>query len=136
MKYSGILPQHHNKLSTVYRALDILIIGFSLLVTCWYFNIPRNDQYSTVVLLASALMIIASDRHDLYRSWRVFGIRREIVELLTVWSIVVVSLLAIAFVCRSIHSFYSSILSFLIKSYNVGRLTPKISAPCAILPFT
>jgi len=105
MKYSGILRQHHSKLSTVYRALDILIIGFSLLVTCWYFNIPWNDQYSSAVLLASALMIIVSYRHDLYRSWRVFGIRREIVELLTVWSIVVVSLLAIAFVFKTTEDY-------------------------------
>jgi len=105
MNYNGLLRQHHSKLSTAYRALDILIVSFSLLVSCWYFDIEWNNQYSTVALLTSALMIFISHRHDLYRSWRVFSIRQEITELSKVWSLVVVSLLAIAFIFKTTEDY-------------------------------
>lgn len=102
---NGILRPHQSKLSLAYRLLDILLIYVSLMISCWYFGGSWDKQYQTSALLASALMIFYSHRHDLYRSWRVFRIRRELLELLTVWSFVVVSLLVAAFIFKSTEDF-------------------------------
>lgn len=101
----GLIRQHQSKLSTLYQILDISIIGLGMLVSCWAFGAEWNETCLMAVGFASGLMVFIAMRHDLYRSWRIYPIRQEILELLSVWSQVLIAMLVISFALKTTDDF-------------------------------
>jgi len=98
---SGFIRPHQSKLSWLYRIFDALIIFFTIGISCWIYDVNWGEKYNLAALVALALMVVFSAQNDLYRSWRVFGLWKELLQLLIVWSYVIVGLLLIAFMTKS-----------------------------------
>lgn len=96
----GLMRPHHEKLALIYRILDIFLIIGSLLFCAWAFEISWSSDYDTAAVLSGVLMVLFSSNSDLYRSWRVAGLVKELLELYTTWVKVIVALLLLAFVFK------------------------------------
>ncbi|MDH5232556.1 MAG: undecaprenyl-phosphate glucose phosphotransferase [Gammaproteobacteria bacterium] len=97
---SGLIRPHAGKLSFLYRLLDITLIVCSLYVIAMIYGVQWSEVYSLASMTVVALMLFFSSRNELYRSWRVTGVYRELWALYTTWAKVLLGLLVFAFIFK------------------------------------
>jgi len=98
---SGFIRPHQSKMSWVYRIGDVLLIVLALHLSVAIYGIVWKTNYDLLAFVTIALLILFSAQNDLYRSWRLFRLHRELIQLFTVWTYIVVGLLLIAFMTKS-----------------------------------
>lgn len=102
---NGLIRPHQSKLSWIHRIIDANILFFTIALTCWMYDVRWGNEYNIAALVGLSLLIIFSVHNDLYRSWRVLGLWKELVQLMVVWSYVVVGLLLIAFMSKTTEEY-------------------------------
>lgn len=98
---AGLIRPHQSKLSWVHRMIDVLLLICMLFVSTWLYDVSWNEHYDIALASAVTLLILFSAQHDLYRSWRVYGLMQELLQLYVVWAYVIVGLLLFAFVTKT-----------------------------------
>jgi len=100
-KHSGFIRPHQSKISWAYRLGDVILVVLALQVSCAIFDAPWKAHYELAAFVGVVLLVLFSAQNDLYRSWRLFQLHKEIIQLFSVWAYVVVGLLLIAFMTKS-----------------------------------
>ncbi len=103
--HRGLIKQHQSKLSMLHRVSDVAIIFGSLALSCLFYGAAWEKIYTLPAIVAAALMVIFSAQNDLYRSWRVFGIFKELMQLYAVWAYVVTGLLLLGFMLKTTEEY-------------------------------
>ena len=102
---NGLVRSHQSKLSWLHRVIDAYIIFLSLSLSCWIYGVIWLEQYYISALVGVSLMVIFSAQNDLYRSWRVYGFVKEVIQLSIVWTYVCIGLLLIAFMTKTTEDY-------------------------------
>ncbi len=110
-KRHGLIKSNQSKLSLMHRISDILIVFFSLVLSCWIYDAVWRGSYTTAVVFAACLLVMFSTQNDLYRSWRVFGVFKELLLVFAVWFYVVTGLLLLAFMFKATEDYSRLVIS-------------------------
>jgi len=110
-KHSGFIRPYQSKISWAYRLGDVLLVVLALYVSCWVFGAPWKAHYELAAFVGVVLLVLFSAQNDLYRSWRLFRLHKEILQLFSVWAYVVVGLLLIAFMTKSTIDYSRLVIS-------------------------
>jgi len=102
---------HHSKISWAYRIGDAVLVFFALYVSCLIWDKPLKEHYELAAFIGVILLVLFSAQNDLYRSWRLVPLRKELLQLLIVWAYVVVGLLFIAFIAKATVDYSRLVIS-------------------------
>lgn len=108
---NGLIRHHQSKLSWAHRINDVAMVLLSLMLACLIYGAPWTDKYTIIASASVTLLIIFAAQCDLYRSWRVFGLFKELVQVYIVWAYVVVGLLLIAFATKTTTDYSRLVIS-------------------------
>ncbi|MGC2166043.1 MAG: undecaprenyl-phosphate glucose phosphotransferase [Gallionella sp.] len=96
-KTTGLVRPHSSRLAMLQRILDAMIIYIAMLAAIVLRDTVSMDQsYLTVVLLSVLLFLLVAESRGLYKSWRTENLTNEVVDVVVVWSTVLVVLLVLA----------------------------------------
>ena len=97
----GYLHAHASRVAFLQRMLDIgLIVAlYGLLLSSS--NLDWDALRVLGLTLAVALFVLLAEMQGMYRSWRTSSVADEIRTVLTIWSLVVFALLALAFATKT-----------------------------------
>lgn len=120
----GRIRAHQGGFSALYRLLDILIILFSLFVSCLVFGqLAQGQEWLLAGLIASGTYVYVSESFDLYRSWRASHYRDLLGLTSLSWGVACAVLLALAYFSKSGES-YSRLV---VGAWFVGTLAALLS---------
>ena len=108
----GIIRQHYSWLAIIQRLIDTSVV-FSLLpiITVMY-SLSYSRAYQMAAIVAALLTWVFMEVVDAYRPWRGARLTSEARVLLTGWLFVVVSVLIIAWACKSTHYYSRVVIGF------------------------
>lgn len=109
--HNGFIRPHQSKIALVYRLGDAFLLVLSLYLSCWLFDRPWTDSYGLAALLAAIFLVIFSAQNELYRSWRLFRVHKELFLLGRVWGYVLVALLLTAFITKVTDEYSRLVIS-------------------------
>ena len=89
---SSLIRAHQNTFSTAFRLLDVAIIGGLLLLLTYLNNESFTQHYLLLSLTAISLFLLFAESLELYRSWRMDTIIRQLSVSVGCWIIVSSSL--------------------------------------------
>jgi len=110
-KHSGFIRPYQSKISWAYRLGDVLLVVLALYLSCVIYDIPWKELYELAAFTGVVLLVLFSAQNDLYRSWRLFRLHKEVLQLFSVWAYVVVGLLLIAFMTKSTVDYSRLVIS-------------------------
>lgn len=81
----GIIQNHTAQFIILYRALDLIIIHFTLMVLCNLYVGSFPEQYLVLSFIATLSFAFIGETFGLYRSWRTTKTNRMLLYTTTVW---------------------------------------------------
>jgi len=101
-QHSGFLQRNRRTLVFLYKVLDSLVIGISLMAGVWlrYGDMGWPRDYSVPILLAVFIFQLCAELNRTYRPWRGSPIWEEVQNVLVTWVQTLVVLLLLAFVIK------------------------------------
>lgn len=96
--HGGLIRPHHSKLSTLYQITDGAIIIVALYVTSLIHDQDWNDRWNLVALFGAIGFYFFAQINDLYRSWRIVPVRKELTQMGIASLGAAVSLLVLLFI--------------------------------------
>jgi putative colanic acid biosynthesis UDP-glucose lipid carrier transferase len=95
------IRSHGNEFAIAYRLIDMLIIlGVAKITSVTYL-----ESFSTLQMLAALVAMIVfllvAESSGLYRSWRTYTVRQQMLPVFLCWAAVVVTLLIVAYSTKS-----------------------------------
>ena len=84
------MRQHASTLTAFHRLADCIIVALSLFLACSLYDVAVDMKYWFAATLGASVFAFAGEFSRLYRSWRIFSLRQEAMELLFVFGIVII----------------------------------------------
>jgi putative colanic acid biosynthesis UDP-glucose lipid carrier transferase len=81
----GIIQNHTAQFTLMYRAIDLIIIHFTLQFVCHFYDIPFSERYLILSFIAMISFAFLGEMFGLYRSWRTTKTNKMLLYTLTVW---------------------------------------------------
>lgn len=105
MSNSGIIRPFDHQLGLVQRIVDALLIVGSLAVCFWAYQGTNTwtDKYTIMAISAVALFYVAARINNLYQSYRISGMLREIQPLAAAWVLTISGLLLLGYALKVTH---------------------------------
>ena len=100
-KDRGLVRPHHSKFAALYRVLDSAVVLLALAAAAKIDHAPMDYFLWVAGLLAVLGFQIAGDALELYMSWRVYPLRRELSQLTLACMTVGVFLVVLAFLTHT-----------------------------------
>ena len=110
-KHNGFIRPHQSTIAFVYRLGDVILLVFALYLACRIFGRPWTTAYVLAASIAVVFLVFFSAQNELYRSWRLFRVYKELLILCRVWGYVIVALLLLAFMAKVTDEYSRLIMS-------------------------
>jgi putative colanic acid biosynthesis UDP-glucose lipid carrier transferase len=89
---AGLIRTAQNSYSTVFRLIDLAIIGGLMLIVCYTMDLVFVNVYIFQTITAIAFFLLYSESLELYRSWRTDSLTSQLSVTLVCWGMVCGSL--------------------------------------------
>ncbi|MDP2548173.1 MULTISPECIES: undecaprenyl-phosphate glucose phosphotransferase [unclassified Oceanobacter] len=100
MTAQGMIRSYQNTYSALFRLLDVVLILGLLALCLWAYSQPMTSVYVSTGLLAAVAYLLMAESFGVYRSWRGTSALRILSVAGTVWVLVCVGLMALAFFAK------------------------------------
>jgi putative colanic acid biosynthesis UDP-glucose lipid carrier transferase len=107
----GIFHQYRWLISTIQRLLDGLVVVSFLLLLCWLYRIPLNQEFLLLGGVTFLLVWVIFQATQLYRPWRGVNPLRLIRRVVLSWVLVVILLLILGYATKT-STIYSRMVVF------------------------
>lgn len=97
----GFLRPYSSRIQFLQRGLDTLIIGFLSWMVFSLNDSAWEEKQIVASVLAMIFFLLFAEMRGVYRSWRTSPLVDELREVLVIWLMVVLALLALAFIAKS-----------------------------------
>jgi len=87
------------------RLFDLMAVAAGLWGACQAHGAVWEERYAVAAGAAGALFLLFAERNGLYRSWRMGGIRQEVVGVVGAWVAMLLGLLLLAYASGASGSF-------------------------------
>lgn len=81
----GLISYHHTLVSSLYRLADPALVFITMVLSCQLMNVSFDAELQRLCISAAFLFYIVADQWQLYRSWRVNRVRKEVAKLWQAW---------------------------------------------------
>lgn len=81
----GLIRPHHTKLAFIYKISDALVIVLSLYLCFKFFGVELHERHVLLAFVAAVAFYFFAMMNDLYRSWRIASIPKELTRLWLSW---------------------------------------------------
>lgn len=108
---SGFLKQNAPNLELLQRTLDVMVIGFAMLLSLELRDIEPNAEYALLTLLAVLIYVLFASFKVMYRSWRTESLAAEVGGVLAVWGGTLVVLVVLGFATKTSSDFSRVVLT-------------------------
>lgn len=105
MSNSGIIRPFDHQVGLVQRIVDALLIVGSLAFCFWAYQGTNawNDKYTIMAISAVAMFYVAARINNLYQSYRISGMLKEIQPLVVAWLLTISGLLLLGYALKVTH---------------------------------
>lgn len=81
----GLIKHHHTVISSMYRLADPALVFITMIVSCQIMEVSFTAELQRLCISAAFLFYIVADQWQLYRSWRLNRVRKEVAKLWQAW---------------------------------------------------
>ncbi len=107
---NGVIRPHQTKLAFIYRMADLIIIVVSLFIACWLYDVPWQERYASIALIALIFYIFFAGKYDVYRSWRIAPLRQELGQVWMSWVGAVFAVMFFIFALKTSESYSRAVV--------------------------
>jgi len=103
--HSGYIRSHTSEFAVLERVLDAGLVIGSLYLATQFYEVPFGKYLVEVSFVSTLSFYAIGQARGIYGSWRISSIRSEISEIVLVWIMAFVLILAIAFLTKTSADF-------------------------------
>ena len=105
MTQRGFVRKNENAFASLYRLIDLVIIGTLLYLSAWWYGVSFDSQYQFVAIATLGVFLYLSESFKLYRSWRISSFRDMAMTVSYTWICKVMSILVVNFLIKESEHF-------------------------------
>ncbi|WP_286263344.1 undecaprenyl-phosphate glucose phosphotransferase [Thalassotalea atypica] len=94
---SGLLNTIQSSFSSLYRVIDLVVIGFTFFACLFWYQVPVTIHYQLVLLISLTCFLFFGQTVDLYRSWRTSTTLAMVSYAVLTWALSCVVLITLAY---------------------------------------
>jgi putative colanic acid biosynthesis UDP-glucose lipid carrier transferase len=98
---NGLIRPHHSKLAFLHRAMDAAIVALSLYIATLIYAAEWHVYYTVAAMAAVGLFFVFAGARNMYTSWRLGSLAREVGNLFFILLAVMIGLGVLAFLTKA-----------------------------------